>query len=85
MRAARGPLAFAALHADRLQGPRLGYLPGLQNIGFAIGATFGPLLAGTLFDLQGGCAMAFVLMVVSILVSSAVVSTVARRPASLPR
>jgi cyanate permease len=58
----------------------LGYLLGLQNIGFGIGATFGPLLAGALFDLLGGYAVAFVLMAVSMIISSAIVSTSTHRP-----
>ena len=69
---------FAAFLTDRLQGPRLGYLLGLQNIGFGIGATFGPLLAGVLFDLVGGYAAAFVLMAVCMIGSSAIVSSVGR-------
>jgi len=71
---------FAAFLTDRLQGPRLGYLLGLQNFGFGIGATFGPLLAGALFDLLGGYAVAFVLMAVSMIISSAIVSTSTHRP-----
>jgi MFS family permease len=73
-----GPPVFAAFLTDRLQGPRLGYLLGLQNIGFGIGATFGPLLAGALFDLLGGYATAFALMAVCMIVSSAIVSSVGR-------
>ena len=69
---------FAAFLTDRLQGPRLGYLLGLQNIGFGIGATLGPLLAGALFDLLGGYAAAFALMAVCAIVSSAIVSSVGR-------
>jgi len=76
---------FAAFLTDRLQGPRLGYLLGLQNIGFGIGATFGPLLAGALFDLLGGYAVAFVLMAASMILSSAIVSAAARRASALPR
>src|SRR5512138_2506252 len=36
---------FAALLTDRLQGPRLGFLLGLQNIGFGIGGALAPYLA----------------------------------------
>lgn len=68
-----GPPVFAAFLTDWLQGPRLGYLLGLQNIGFGIGATLGPLLAGALFDLLGGYAAAFVLMAASTIISSAIV------------
>jgi MFS family permease len=71
---------FAAFLTDRLQGPRLGYLLGLQNIGFGIGATFGPLLAGAFFDLLGGYAAAFGLLVASIVGSSLLVSSAGRRP-----
>ena len=50
---------FAALLTDRLQGPRLGFLLGLQNIGFGAGAMLGPLLAGVLFDRLGSYTLAF--------------------------
>ena len=80
-----GPPVFAAFLTDRLQGPRLGYLLGLQNIGFGIGATFGPLLAGALFDLLGSYALAFVLMVAAMITSSVVVSAAARRTPTLAR
>jgi MFS family permease len=69
---------FAAFLTDRLQGPHLGYLLGLQNIGYGIGAVFGPLLAGALFDWLGGYATAFGLMAVAAIASSAIVSTVGR-------
>ena len=75
-----GTPVFAAFLTDRLQGPRLGYLLGLQNIGFGVGATFGPLLAGALFDWLGGYAVTFVLMAVSMLISSAIVSGATHRP-----
>ena len=77
-----GPPVFAAFLTDRLQGPRLGYLLGLQNIGFGIGATLGPLLAGMLFDRLGGYGAAFMIMVASMILSSAVVSAAARRPSA---
>ena len=44
---------------DRLQGPRLGFLLGLQNIGFGTGATLGPYFAGAAFDLLGGYTLIF--------------------------
>jgi MFS family permease len=80
-----GSPVFAAFLSDRLQGPRLGYLLGLQNIGFGIGATVGPLLAAALFDLLGGYAAAFVLMTASMITSSVIVSAAARRLPGLSR
>lgn len=80
-----GTPVFAAFLTDRLQGPRLGYLLGLQNIGFGIGATFGPLLAGALFDLLGGYAVAFLLMAACMIISSLIVSATVRRPPEIPR
>ncbi len=74
-----GPPVFAAFLSDRLQGPRLGYLLGLQNIAFGLGAMLGPLLAGALFDLLGSYAVAFVLMAVSMVISSAIVSVAGNR------
>ena len=70
---------FAALLTDRLQGPRLGYLLGLQNIGFGAGAMLGPLLAGILFDRLGSYTLAFSLMGVSIVLSSLIVTATAGR------
>jgi len=71
---------FAALLTDRLQGPRLGFLLGLQNIGFGAGAMLlGPLLAGVLFDRLGSYTLAFSLMGVSIVLSSLIVTATAGR------
>jgi len=71
---------FAALLTDRLQGPRLGFLLGLQNIGFGLGAMLGPYLAGVGFDWAGGYMPAFLLMVLAIIGSSLLVSITAGRP-----
>ncbi len=76
---------FAALLIDRLHGPRLGVLIGLQNIGFGAGATAGPLLAGILFDLQGNYTLAFLLLSGAIASSAALVTAAARRPPALLR
>jgi OFA family oxalate/formate antiporter-like MFS transporter len=74
-----GPV-FTAFLTDRLQGPRLGFLLGLQNIGFGIGATLAPYLAGAAFDLLGGYTLVFIVMACSIIGSSLIVSATARRP-----
>ncbi|HSC70902.1 MAG TPA: MFS transporter [Candidatus Methylomirabilis sp.] len=72
---------FAAFLTDRLQGPRLGFLLGLQNIGFGAGAMLGPFLAGVLFDRLGSYTLAFSLMGGSIVLSSIIVTaTAGRRP-----
>jgi len=74
---------LAAFLTDRLQGPRLGFLLGLQNIGFGAGATLGPYLAGLAFDWLGSYTLAFILMALSMVVSSLIISgTVRRRPAT---
>ena len=74
---------LAAFLTDRLQGPRLGFLLGLQNIGFGVGATLGPYLAGLAFDWLGSYTLAFILMALSMVVSSLIISgTVRRRPAT---
>ncbi|HYL82246.1 MAG TPA: MFS transporter, partial [Candidatus Acidoferrum sp.] len=57
-----GPPVFAAFLTDRLQGPRVGFLLGLQNIGFGLGATLGPFLASAGFDLLGSYMAAFLVM-----------------------
>jgi OFA family oxalate/formate antiporter-like MFS transporter len=79
-----GPV-FTAFLTDRLQGPRLGFLLGLQNIGFGIGATLAPYLAGAAFDLLGGYTLVFSLMACSIIGSSFIVSATARRPSAASR
>ncbi|HSC71842.1 MAG TPA: MFS transporter, partial [Candidatus Methylomirabilis sp.] len=71
---------FAAFLTDRLQGPRVGFLLGLQNIGFGLGATFGPFLAGAVFDLLGSYTAVFLLMAATGMGSAAVVSLSTRRP-----
>jgi MFS family permease len=74
---------LAAFLTDRLQGPRLGFLLGLQNIGFGAGATLGPYLAGLAFDWLGNYTLAFILMALSMVVSSLIISgTARRRPAT---
>jgi MFS family permease len=73
-----GPV-FTAFLTDRLQGPRLGFLLGLQNIGFGIGATLAPYLAGAAFDLLGSYTLVFLLMAAAIVGSSLIASTTARR------
>ncbi len=79
-----GPV-FTSFLTDRLQGPRLGFLLGLQNIGFGAGATLGPYFAGAAFDLLGGYTLIFLLMACSIIGSSVIVSTAARRPSASGR
>jgi MFS family permease len=73
-----GPV-FTAFLTDRLQGPRLGFLLGLQNIGFGIGAVLGPYLAGVLFDALHGYTLAFLLTGAAAVGSSAMLSATARR------
>ncbi|MFA5026507.1 MAG: MFS transporter [Candidatus Methylomirabilota bacterium] len=75
---------YASFLTDRLQGPRLGSLLGLQNIGFGIGATLGPYLAGAAFDLLGGYTLIFLLMAAAIVASALITSLAAREvsPAS---
>lgn len=79
-----GPV-FTAFLTDRLQGPRLGFLLGLQNIGFGIGATLAPYLAGAAFDVFGGYTLVFALMALAILGCSLIVSATARRPLTVGR
>ena len=76
---------FAAFLTDRLQGPRLGFLLGLQNIGFGAGAMLGLLLAGVLFDRLGNYTLAFLLMAAGIILSSITVLTAGGRRRPIPR
>jgi MFS family permease len=76
-----GPV-FTAFLTDRLQGPRLGFLLGLQNIGFGVGATLAPYLAGTAFDRLGSYTLAFVVATSCIVLSSLVVSSIGVRPSA---
>lgn len=70
---------FASLLTDQLQGPRLGFLLGLQNIGFGIGAALAPYIAGAAFDLLGGYTLIFALMALAMVGSSLTVSASVRR------
>jgi MFS family permease len=76
---------YASFLTDRLQGPRLGFLLGLQNIGFGIGATLGPYLAGTAFDLLGGYTLIFLLMAAAIVASALITSAAVRGVSPHPR
>ncbi len=69
---------FAAFLTDRLQGPRLGHLLGLQNVGFGIGSMLGPYLAGLAFDRLGSYALAFLLMAAAVVASSLLASLATR-------
>jgi MFS family permease len=73
-----GPV-FTAFLTDRLQGPRLGSLLGLQNIGFGVGAVLGPYLAGALFDALHSYTLAFLITGAAAVGSSALLSATARR------
>ncbi len=75
---------FAAFLTDRLQGPRLGFLLGLQNIGFGLGATLAPYLAGAAFDMMGSYTLVFMLMAAGMIASSLIVSGSARRRSPSP-
>jgi MFS family permease len=70
---------------DRLQGPRLGFLLGLQNIGFGVGAALAPYLAGAAFDLFGGYTLVFTLMALAMIGSSAIIFLSAPRPSRATR
>lgn len=74
MAAGANPPVFASLLTDRLQGPRLGFLLGLQNIGFGAGAMLGPLFAGALFDWLGSYTLAFLASAATALGSAACVT-----------
>lgn len=76
---------FASLLTDRLQGPRLGFLLGLQNIGFGAGAAMAPYLAGAAFDLFGGYTLVFSLMALAMIGSSAIIFFSVPRPSRLRR
>ncbi|HEY7677501.1 MAG TPA: MFS transporter [Candidatus Methylomirabilis sp.] len=78
-----GPV-FAALLTDRLHGPRIGFLIGLQNIAFGGGAAIGPFLAGILFDARGNYTAAFLLLAALILFSAGIILAAGRRLSSLP-
>ncbi len=65
---------FAAFLTDRLQGPRLGHLLGLQNVGFGIGSMLGPYLAGLAFDRLGSYTLAFLVMAAAMVGSSLLAS-----------
>ena len=75
-----GPV-FSAFLTDRFQWPRTGFLLGLQNIGFGVGTTIGPVLAGAMFDWLRSYTLVFLLMAFSMVLSSIIVSATAHRVA----
>jgi MFS family permease len=74
---------FAAFLTDRLQGPRLGHLLGLQNLGFGVGSMLGPYLAGLAFDRLGSYTLAFLLMGAAIVGSCLLAALAAREHRSV--
>jgi MFS family permease len=72
---------YASFLTDYLQGPRLGFLLGLQNIGFGIGAALGPYLAGAAFDFFGGYTLIFLSMAAAVIASAVITTVTARRHA----
>jgi MFS family permease len=74
---------FAAFLTDRLQGPRLGHLLGLQNLGFGVGSMLGPYLAGLAFDRLGSYTWAFLLMAAAIVGSCLLAALAAREHRSV--
>lgn len=70
---------FASFLTDRLQGPRLGFLLGLQNIAFGVGAALGPYVAAVLFDLRHSYTLAFLLMAAASLGSAVILAATVRR------
>ncbi len=73
---------FAAFLTDRFQGPRLGRLLGLQNVGYGIGSMLGPYLAGLAFDHLGGYTLAFLLMAAAVVGSFLLAWLAIREPQS---
>ena len=71
---------FGSFVTDRLQGPRMGHLLGLQNIGFGIGTMLGPYLAGAAFDRLGSYTPAFLLMILCALGSGLLLAWVRQAP-----
>jgi MFS family permease len=76
-----GPV-FAAMLTDRLQGPRAGFLIGLQNIAYGGGATLGPVLGGLLYDAFHSYVAAFVGLIAAVTCSAATLLLLDRRLAT---
>lgn len=62
---------YASMVSGMFQGRHLGKILGILDIGFGIGASTGPLLAGTLFDSYGNYDLTLILLVVAMCVAGA--------------
>ncbi len=74
-----GPCVFYATVADLFHGKHYGRIVGMMVMGFAMGGTLSPWLAGYLFDTTGSYQSTFVLLIVGMLVTAALMWFVAPR------
>ena len=74
-----GPCVFYATVADLFHGVNYGTIVGMMVMGFALGGTLSPWLAGFLHDTTGSYSSTFVLLIVSLLVTATMMWLVAPR------
>ncbi len=76
------PCVYYAAVADLFHGKHYGRILGTMVLGFALGGTLSPWLAGHLYDTSGSYTSTFVLLVASMLATAALVWIVAPRKLS---
>jgi len=71
------PCVYYAAVGDLFHGKHYGRIIGMMVLGFALGGTLSPWLAGHLYDTSGSYSSTFVLLVVSMLATAALILAVA--------
>lgn len=74
-----GPSVFYATVADLFHGANYGTIVGTMVMGFALGGTLSPWLAGYLHDTSGTYTSTYVLLVASLLITAALMWSIAPR------
>jgi sugar phosphate permease len=77
-----GPPVFYAVVGDLFHGPNYGRIVGMMVLGFSLGGTLSPWLAGYLYDTTGSYHSTFVLLIAALLASAAMMRLVNPRTLS---
>lgn len=74
-----GPCVFYAAVADLFHGPHYGRIVGMMVLGFSLGGTVSPWLAGYLHDVTSSYSSTFLLLIASLLLTATLMWLVAPR------
>jgi MFS family permease len=77
-----GPCVFYAAVADLFHGPHYGRIVGMMVLGFALGGTISPWLAGYIHDVTGTYTSVFAMLAVSLILTAALMWLAAPRKVS---